>query len=104
MTDEIALSNDENGVAVFLEKWLKEQIVGRNKFRLGSFERIEPTAVVISYPRIVTDISYENAYIKGNQNSNEDVIWNKMIVRLWWEIGRKIKKRKEKRFAFSFDF
>lgn len=48
--------------------------MGRNKFRLGSFERIEPTAVVISYPRIVTDISYENAYIKGNQNSNEDVI------------------------------
>lgn len=48
---------------------------------LESFESIEPTAVVTSYPRTFTDIPYEKDIYKWLiQNCNEDVTLNKMMA------------------------
>ena len=48
---------------------------------LENFESISPTAILTSYPRTFTDISYEKEIYKWlSENCNEDVKLNKMLA------------------------
>lgn len=48
---------------------------------LDNFESISPTAILTSYPRTFTDISYEKEIYKWlSKNCNEDVKLNKMLA------------------------
>ena len=79
--DEITLSNDENGVAVFLEKLLKKINDMEVYTMLENFESVSPTAILTSYPRTFTDIPYEKDIYKWlAQNCNGNVTLNKQIA------------------------
>ncbi len=48
---------------------------------LESYESVSPTAILTSYPRIITDIPYEkDIYEWLNKNCNEKVKLNKLLA------------------------
>ena len=48
---------------------------------LESYESVSPTAILTSYPRIITDIQYEkDIYEWLNKNCNEKVKLNKLLA------------------------